>query len=114
MKSTFIILTALFMFSIVLLSAHPASSVAAGFNKDENLLTINFKHQVRDNVDHFISDLVVRKNKKVIITQKLGTQDTLEGGILTYKINDLKPKDKLTITTRCNKTGNKSVTIENK
>jgi hypothetical protein len=112
MKKVLFISLALFVFSLVSLAAHPAGQVSATFNQDENLLIVSFQHQVRDNVDHFIADVAVRKNNKVILTQKLGTQDSKEGGTLVYKINDLKPGDKLVVTTRCNKMGNKSATLE--
>lgn len=114
MQKTILTAAILLIVSVGILYAHPASNVAAGFNKDENLLTVTWKHQVKNNADHFIQDVVVRKNGTVIITQKLGAQDSMDGGSLTYKINELKPKDKLQISTKCNKGGLKSVTIENK
>jgi lipopolysaccharide export system protein LptA len=112
MKKSFIILSILFLFSIISLSAHPASSVSASFDKEQSTLSISFKHQVKNNADHFVSEVVVLKNKKEIISQKLTYQDTSDGGALVYKINDLKPKDKLEIVTTCNKIGKKSQTLE--
>lgn len=114
MKQLTLIFTALLILSAGTLMAHPASSVNATFNKDENLLIVNYQHQVRDNADHFISDVVVRHNNKAVITQKLGTQDSKEGGTLVYKINNFKAGDKLVVTTKCNKMGNRSTTLENK
>jgi hypothetical protein len=112
MKNAAILLALVIMFAISALSAHPAGNVTAGFNKENNLLTVSYNHKVRDNADHFIGEVVVLKNKKEIIRQKLGLQDSMEGGELIFKINDLKPKDKLDITTTCNKTGKKSFTLE--
>jgi desulfoferrodoxin (superoxide reductase-like protein) len=96
----------------VVLTAHPASVVNAGFDKDRDLLNVTFKHQVKNNADHFISEVVVFKNKKEIIRQKLAFQDNAEGGTLVFKLNDVKPKDKLEVSTTCNKTGKKAFTLE--
>ena len=101
MKKLSIIFTIVFLTIIISLPAHPASAVNASFNKDDSVLTVTFKHQVKNNKDHFITDLVILKDKQEIIRQKLTYQDTLNGGSLVFKINDLKPKDKLNITATC-------------
>lgn len=107
-----LLMTLVFLFAAIALAAHPASNVTAAFDKETKQLTVSYKHQVRDNSDHFISEVIVLKNKKEIIRQKLSFQDNAEGGDLVYKINDLKAKDKLDINTICNKTGRKSFTLE--
>lgn len=112
MKTSFIIFTIVFLLLSISLMAHPASIVTASYDKAENALLISFKHQVKNNADHFISEVVVLRNKKEIISQKLSYQDTADGGALIYKINDLKPKDKLEIVTTCNKVGKKSQTLD--
>lgn len=112
MKKLVSVIIALFLFAISTLIAHPASNVSAVFDKDEGLLTVSFKHQVKDNADHFISEVKVLKNKKEIIIQKISFQDTNDGGSVVYKINDAKAKDKLEIVTICNKTGKKSYSLD--
>ena len=112
MKKSVLALIVLFLAVIVALPAHPAASVTASFDKEKSLLSVNFRHQVKDNKDHFITDIVIERNKKEVLWQKLSYQDTLEGGTLVYKINDLKPKDKLNITTTCNKIGKKNYILE--
>ncbi len=110
MKNTILLIVLLLGLSVVL-SAHPAASVTANFDKEENLLTVSFKHQVKDSADHFIGEIVVTLNKKEIIRQKLSLQDSNDGGALLYKINNLKVNDRLDITTSCNKVGKKSQTL---
>jgi len=112
MKNLALLFTIVFMFSVAVLSAHPASSVAAEFDKKENLLTITYNHQVKNASNHYIMDITVKKNKEVIITQKLSYQDSNEGGSLVYKINDLKTDDKLDISAKCNKFGTKSTSLK--
>ena len=112
MKHSILALTVLFLALVVALPAHPAASVTASFDKATNLLTVSFKHQVKDNKDHFISDVVIERNRKEVAWQKLSYQDNAEGGTLVYKVNDLKAKDKLIITTTCNKIGKKNYSLE--
>lgn len=112
MKKLTILFTIIFLAIIVALPAHPASNVNASFDNESNLLAINFMHKVKDNADHYIKEIVVMKGKQVLIRQELSYQDSMDGGALIYKINNLKPKDKLKITTTCNKTGTKSQTLE--
>jgi len=112
MKHLSLFITIIILLGATVLAAHPASSVTAGFDKDKGLLNVMFTHQVKNNADHFISEVVILKNKKPVITQKLSYQDSMEGGSLVFKINNLKPKDKLEIVTTCSKIGKKSYTLE--
>ncbi len=112
MKKLTLLFTIVFLAIIVALPAHPANVVNANFDKESNLLAINFLHKVKNNADHYIKEVVVMKGKTELIRQELTYQDSMEGGALIYKINNLKPNDKLVITTTCNKTGKKSQTLE--
>jgi hypothetical protein len=101
-----------FMLLATTLAAHPPSMVTASYNMDKELLTVKFNHQVKNNTDHFVNNIVVLKNKKEIIIQKLSQQDSMESGSLFFKVNDLKPGDKLDIMAACNKMGKKTYTLE--
>jgi hypothetical protein len=112
MNKTAFLLTLIILFSVTFLAAHPPSSVVATYDSDKQLVTVTFVHKVGDNVDHFIKEIVILKNKKPIITQKLSFQDSKIGGSLVFKVNDLKPKDKLNVTATCNKGGQKNYVLE--
>jgi hypothetical protein len=112
MNKTAFLLTLIILFSVTFLAAHPPSSVVATYDNDKQLVTVIFVHNVKDNADHFVSDMTVMKNKKSIISQKLSLQDSKIGGLLVFKVNDIKPKDKLEVTATCNKGGKKSYTLE--
>ncbi|KQC08820.1 MAG: hypothetical protein APR54_00420 [Candidatus Cloacimonas sp. SDB] len=94
--------------AIVVLNAHPASNVSLTFDKEQNLLSVEFEHKVRNAEDHYISEVTVYLNDTEIITQKISKQQSAEGGKLLYVIVDTKVGDKLSVRIDCNKTGKKT------
>jgi hypothetical protein len=103
MKTILMILTSLALCAG--LTAHPAKSVILSFNSTTQVLNLTFDHPVKDAGDHFISKVIVKVGDKTLVEQSLGKQDNVESGSLFYKLNSLKPGDKLTVTTECNKGG---------
>jgi hypothetical protein len=91
--------------------AHAASSVSASYDAKTSLLTVNFSHKVSNAADHFINSITVQTNGKEAVKQTLTRQESAEGGSLSYKLIGLAKGDKITVTSVCNKTGNKSATI---
>ena len=87
------------------LYSHPASKLNAVFDTEKSILNIDFEHQVKDRVQHYIFVVSVELNGKEIINQKLHSQDDLTKGSLVYKISDAKPGDKMMVKARCNKGG---------
>jgi Na+-transporting NADH:ubiquinone oxidoreductase subunit NqrC len=112
MKILQIVLVTVLLIGTTLLSAHPASSMKADFDKDTNILMVSFEHQVKNPADHFIYELAVKLNKKEIITQLVSKQETDKGGEYQYKIIDAKVGDTITVTAACNKSGKKSASLE--
>ncbi|MBN2830554.1 MAG: hypothetical protein JXR56_09570 [Candidatus Cloacimonetes bacterium] len=108
LQTTIIVLMIL---GTALLSAHPASGVKADFDKDTNILMVSFEHEVKNAEDHFIYEINVKLNKKEIINQQISKQETIKGGEYQYKIIDAKVGDTITVTTACNKSGKKSVSL---
>jgi len=103
-------------FSMPLLFAHPAVDVTAKFMLPTKNLVVVYQHPVKDVNDHYISEIKVELNGKEIVSQKLAVQDTQTTGEVSYKIPEAKAGDKITVKTKCNKMGTKSVdlTIEGK
>ncbi len=111
MQSRTILLTLVLLLAAALLSAHSASAVNAAYDAKTKQLTVNFKHQVKDNANHYIDQVTISVNRKQAITQKLSLQDSKEGGTLVYRINSLKSGDKVVVSVRCNKSGTKNQTL---
>ena len=100
------LLTLILVFAVsASLYSHPASKMNAVFDIEKSLLNIDFDHQVKDRMQHFIFVVSVELNGKEIINQKLHSQEDLLKGSLVYKISDAKAGDKLTVKARCNKGG---------
>lgn len=112
MKMHYFISLMICLLFVATLVAHPASNIKAEFNKETNILTVNFTHQVQEPGKHFIFESVVSVNKNTIIRQTISRQETASGGTLVYKMIDIKPGDKVSVAVTCNKGGKKSTTIE--
>jgi len=95
----------------LVLNAHSASNVALSFNKEQNLLSVEFEHKVRDAEDHFIYEVRVYLNDNEIIIQKISKQESAEGGKLQYVIVDAVEGDKISVRAECNKSGKKTSEI---
>ncbi|PKN79420.1 MAG: hypothetical protein CVU48_05375 [Candidatus Cloacimonetes bacterium HGW-Cloacimonetes-1] len=98
--------------TIAVIFAHPASDVKPTFDLSKGSLVITYDHKVKDGGEHFIFDVKILLNKKEIINQKMGKQDSIAGGTVYYKIVDAKVGDKITVVTDCNKGGKKSIVID--
>jgi hypothetical protein len=94
--------------AIVVLNAHPASNVSLTFDKEQNLLSVEFEHKVRNAEDHYISEVTVYLNDTEIITQKISKQESADGGKLLYVIVDTEVGDKISVGIDCIKTGKKT------
>lgn len=105
-----------FLFPILLLSvslfAHPASNMTLTFDPVEHILTISIDHAVKNPKDHFIKEIVVKLNNKVIITQKFQSQDNTLNASAIYKIIDANIGDYISVTSKCNKFGKKTKKIK--
>lgn len=112
MKHSKIVVSLIVLLSVGIAYAHPASEQTATFDRAKGNLMISFDHKVKDISDHFIYDVKVSVNKKVIITQKVTKQENLNGGTFYYHITDVKAGDKISVVTDCNKTGKKATNVE--
>jgi len=90
---------------------HPAKGVNIAFDKATKVMTVSVAHDVKDNVKHFIKTIQITVNQKDVLTHNLTLQDNMKGGTYSYKLNDVKPGDKITVTTTCNFVGKKSASL---
>jgi hypothetical protein len=93
------------------LYSHPATEITAKFNAPTKSLILTYLHAVKDNADHYISEVKIELNGKLIITQSLSKQENNISGDLMFKIPEAKEGDKITIKTKCNKIGTKDYTL---
>ena len=112
MNAHYLILTLIMLIGMSVLLAHPPSSILVSFDKAKSLLEVSFKQNVQDTATHYIEKIDVKVNKKAILMQKLNSQDSKDGGMVYYKVIDLKVGDMVTATGTCNKFGSKTETYE--
>lgn len=107
-----IVILSIFLLMAFSLFAHPAQEVTAKYSHKTKLLKLEFEHQVRYPEEHYISQVQIEVNTKIIITQILSKQEDTWGGKLVFKIPDLKKGDQVKIITECSEYGKKSTEFE--
>lgn len=91
--------------------AHPAKSVSASYNAQSSKLKISVLHPVKDVSTHYIITVTIivdGKEVKVLKYTKQTNTQTLEDEVA---IPEIKKGSKVEVKTKCNKFGNKSVSI---
>jgi desulfoferrodoxin (superoxide reductase-like protein) len=92
-------------------AAHPADSIAVEYDST-GYLSVGIRHPIRGEVDeHYIGKVVVKLNGTEIIRQSFRRQVDSEWQQAVYLLIDLKPDDKVQVTTTCNLYGNLSRTF---
>lgn len=90
--------------------AHPPDSLKLSVDTTGTLL-VKVYHPVKDQVKHYINQVLVELNGKEIIKQTFNSQTDKTAQELIYKIIDAKANDKITVTAYCNITGKKKDTL---
>ncbi|MFA6583843.1 MAG: hypothetical protein WCS77_06055 [Elusimicrobiaceae bacterium] len=89
--------------------AHPPAKIEAKFSGDQ--LDITITHNVKDAAKHFIDDIIVKFNGQELAVQKCLRQTDNDTQLAVYRIAGLKKGDKLSVTAKCNKSGEKTVEV---
>lgn len=108
-----IIFTGLLLFFIIgnLSWAHPPSNVELDFDSTGTVLTVKSVHPVNNPDRHYIIITVTKLNGTEIIKQTLDKQDSKESTEVFYKLNNLKPGDKIEVTAQCSISGKLKTTL---
>lgn len=105
MKKLFI-LAALLVSLIFNVSAHPAKKVNLTYENGK--LKIEVIHKVKDVKAHYIDQIVVNVDGKIVKTIDFKTQTSGDAEILELSINEIKKGSKVSVATRCNILGKKT------
>ena len=92
--------------------AHAPGKVDLEFDLNEQLLKVRVQHQVKDAAKHYVDQVIVELNGKKIVEQTLGSQESLAGEKLIYRITDAGVGDTIAVTAVCNISGKKKASIE--
>jgi putative alpha-1,2-mannosidase len=114
MKHLICVMGIVIILGVGMVYPHAPSKINLNFERETQILSIGFEHQVRNAENHFVYQVKVRINKKDVVEQTLSRQDTEEGGTLIYKINGLQSGDVIEVRLNCMQGGSKSekITIE--
>jgi len=92
--------------------AHAPSKVDLEFNLDNQVLTVNISHQVKDAVKHHVNQVTVDLNGKVVIKQDLLAQEGLASEMLVYRLTDAGVGDTIAVTATCSISGKTTASIK--
>ena len=104
-----------FIFLLVLvipLLAHPPKGVELEYDFNANILSVEIGHSVNNATKHYVNKVEVEVNGKKVVEQKFKRQVDDEIQHCVYKIIDVAPGDKITVTAFCNISGKKKVDLE--
>lgn len=104
MKKISLLLNTFFIFNVLLFS-HPPSEINIQFNLKNKEVKVIINHNVKNTTDHYIERITLLLNDKKIIEQISSVQIDNAKQIYIYIIPELKHKDKMTISAKCNKFG---------
>ncbi len=105
MKKLFILAVLLVCF-VLGVTAHPAKKVNLTYENGK--LKIEAIHKVKNVKAHFIEQIVVNVDGKIVKTIDLKSQTSGSAEILELLILEIKKGSKVSVTTRCNILGSKT------
>lgn len=82
--------------------AHPAKDTLLSFDNKTATLNVSILHDSRDNKKHFIDDIDVSVNGKVVIKQSFKSQADNKKQDVSYVLIDVKPGDEIAVKSECN------------
>lgn len=87
--------------------AHPPSKIEAEVKGET--LTVTVMHNVKNPLNHYIKEIVVKLNDKEVVDKKETRQVDNEKQIGVFEIPGLKSGDNLSIKATCNRYGSKTL-----
>ena len=113
MKKVIALISVMTLISVPLI-AHPPSDIIITYNLAAKTISVIVEHMVKNPVDHFIHEAIVKVNGKKVVEQFAAVQDSVEGQVFTYSLPGLKEGDTVSFTGDCSKFGEleKSVVIK--
>lgn len=92
-------------------AANPPNAIQARYDASRGELYVQVEHVVSDRTSHFIDSVTVSKNGTEVASESFDSQTSNRNQTLPPFKFPAAPGDKLTVTAKCNKWGEKSVTI---
>lgn len=101
-KKGLMVLLSVSMLIPAVLFAHPAKDTVLSFDAKTKTLKVSVLHDSRDNKKHFIEEVIVSINGKVMIKQNFNSQTSNTNQDAVYILNDAKPADEIAVKSECN------------
>ncbi len=110
MKNFFVIFFV--VFSVSIFFAHAPTDVNVYLDSSNNIIVVEVQHdisktKVMDTAKHFIKEIIVKINGKVIETKKFKMQDSSKDQMTAFTVprSKIKMGDKITVEAKCNLSG---------
>lgn len=91
-------------------SAHPPSDLVVGYDTEQGILTVTVTHSVGDPSGHYINEVTVRTQGRVLKTSTYTSQPDRSSFSYTYEVEG-KSGNELTVTAGCSRFGSRSASI---
>ncbi|MBN1383504.1 MAG: hypothetical protein JW983_01310 [Elusimicrobia bacterium] len=88
--------------------AHPPSDLKIEYDINTKILSVEIIHNVKNPERHFVRDIKVYLNGKIIVTQFFKSQGDKKIQKCIYTVIDAKPGDEIKIEAECNFVGKKN------
>lgn len=88
--------------------AHPPKKVNLSFNKESGVLSVSAVHQVKDVTDHYLYDIVITVDGKVVKELKPEKQSSPQKEDINVTVPEIKTGSKVEVKAKCNKGGAKT------
>ncbi len=93
------------LFGLCLLWGHAPSDMEFNYETEEQILTVEISHNVRDPESHYVFEVTISNDDQRLVVQQLSRQDDRESVTLRYRIPDAEPGMLLTVVANCNRFG---------
>jgi hypothetical protein len=112
MRKNIFILSCIFFFGMTAMAqAHPPAKITVEYSKATKILRAVITHPVSNPVTHYIKEVEVMLNNKVIIVHNLSRQDNNTTQTVSYEIPDAKIGDMISVEGECSISGKKTESI---
>lgn len=93
------------------LGATPPNAIHAHYESDRGELHVTAEHPVSDRKEHFVREVVVAKNGRQVAELSFDFQTSKRNQTMPPFRIVASPGDRLTITARCNESGEETITL---
>lgn len=99
-------------FGSVFLAGHGPKTVTLAFDVKTGSLNVDVRHPVKNPENHYIKQIRISLNGKMVQEENYSSQKTAEGHTAAFVLKDARAGDQIMVRATCNKFGSKKAEIK--